>query len=80
MILPARNGKFLDEVLEIAKKNIYEKDDMVQKGTGWMLREAAKVHRGEVLGFLLEHKDAGRTLLMYATEKFPPNLRKEVLG
>ncbi|MFH0970997.1 MAG: DNA alkylation repair protein [Candidatus Micrarchaeota archaeon] len=76
MILPARRGKFLKDVLEIAKSNISEKDDMVQKGTGWMLREAAKLHQKEVFDFLMVHKDAGRTLLRYSTEKSPQSAGK----
>jgi 3-methyladenine DNA glycosylase AlkD len=79
LILPARHGKFLKDVLEIAEKNISDKDEMVQKGTGWLLREAAKLHEREVFEFLMKHKDAGRTLLRYATERFPLKLRKNVL-
>ncbi|MFH1258092.1 MAG: DNA alkylation repair protein [Candidatus Micrarchaeota archaeon] len=79
LILPARHGKFLKEVLEIAERNIYDKDDMVQKGTGWLLREAAKKHEDEVFAFLLKHKDAGRTLLRYAVERFPGKRKKAVL-
>lgn len=79
LILPARRGKFLPEILAIAGKLMYDPDPMVQKGTGWLLRECAKAHQEVVFEFLLKHKDAGRILLRYALEKFPKARRQKVL-
>lgn len=79
LIIPAKRGLFLREVLQIAKRNIYDPDEMVLKGTGWLLREAAKAHFQEVNAFLLRHKDAPRVLLRYATERFPARKREVVL-
>ncbi len=80
LIAPARRGKYLKEILKIAERNMYDADDLVQKGTGWLLREAAKSHQKQVFDFLLKHKSAGRVLLRYAVEKFPTSLRKKVLN
>ncbi len=78
-VLHGRRGKFLKETLKIAGKLMHDKEDLVQKGTGWTLREAAKAHEVEVFAFLLLHKDAGRTLLRYAVERFAENRKKKVL-
>lgn len=79
LIIPAKKGLFLREILAIAEKNMYDADEMVQKGTGWLLREAAKKNLSQINRFLLSHPGAGRTLLRYATEKFPPIMRKKAL-
>lgn len=41
LIIPARNGLFLNDILEIADILLLDKDDMVQKGYGWMLKAAS---------------------------------------
>ena len=45
-------------------------DDMVQKGTGWLLKTASEAHQDEVFNYLMQHKDyMPRTSLRYALEK-----------
>lgn len=81
LLAPARKGLFLQEALSIARSLIEDRDDLVQKGFGWMLREAATEHRGEVTAFLEE--EAGRmprTAFRYAIEKFPPDERKRLMA
>lgn len=47
-----------------------DSDKFVQKGLGWFLREAWKVHPQETEDFLLKWKDTcGRIIVQYATEK-----------
>ncbi len=41
LIIPARKGLFLNDILEIADILLLDKDDMVQKGYGWMLKAAS---------------------------------------
>lgn len=41
LIVPARKGLFLDDILEIADILLLDGDDMVQKGYGWMLKAAS---------------------------------------
>lgn len=80
LVVPAKKGLFKKDCLSIAKKLKLSKDDLVLKGTGWMLRECAKNHRKEVYNFLLKNKDSGRVMLRYAIEHFPQTMRKKVLS
>lgn len=80
LILPARKGLFLPEVFAIANILLTDKDDLVRKGYGWMLKEASKPHQQEVFEFVMANKkEMPRTSLRYAIEKFPPDLRAEAM-
>lgn len=80
LIIPARKGKFLDDIFEIATILLIDKDDMVQKGYGWMLKEASKPNQKEVFDFVIRHREVmPRTALRYAIEKMPPLLREEAM-
>jgi 3-methyladenine DNA glycosylase AlkD len=80
LVLPARRGHFLVDVLEIADKLLLDKDDLVQKGYGWMLKEASKKHQQEVFSYVMKHKSVmPRTALRYAIEKMPSELRREAM-
>ena len=81
LILPARKGKFLKDVFEIADILLLDKDDLVQKGYGWMLKEAGKTHQQEVFDYIMSHKDVmPRTALRYAIEKMPEDMRKRAMA
>jgi 3-methyladenine DNA glycosylase AlkD len=76
LIIPARNGKFLNDIFEIADILLSDKDDMVQKGYGWMLKAASQAHQKEVFNFIMSRKAAmPRTSLRYAIEKMPSELK-----
>ncbi|MDG6221882.1 MAG: DNA alkylation repair protein [Candidatus Bathyarchaeota archaeon] len=80
LILPARKGKFLEDIFEIAESLLQDKDDLVQKGYGWLLKEASKKHQKQVFEYVLKNKDKmPRTALRYAIEKMPPQLRKQAM-
>jgi 3-methyladenine DNA glycosylase AlkD len=80
LILPARKGLFLDDVFEIADKLLLDGDDLVQKGYGWMLKEASKQHQQQVFDYVVKNRSVmPRTALRYAIEKMPQNLRKEAM-
>ena len=80
LIIPARNGKYLDDIFYIADILLTSSDDMVQKGYGWMLKEASKTHRKEVYEFVLDRRQVmPRTALRYAIEKMPEEMRKEAM-
>lgn len=81
-ILHARRGKFLDEVYEISEALLADKtQDLVQKGNGWVLREAGKTDSDRLELFLLKHgPNIPRTTLRYAIEKFPKEKRAALLA
>ncbi|HMD67508.1 MAG TPA: DNA alkylation repair protein [Chitinivibrionales bacterium] len=80
LVLPARRGKFLEDIFEIAGILLTDGDDLVQKGYGWMLKEASKLHPKEVFDFIMERRTAmPRTALRYAIEKMPRSMRKKAM-
>jgi 3-methyladenine DNA glycosylase AlkD len=80
LVLPARKGLFLPDILEIADRLLSDRDDLVQKGYGWMLKEASKRHQEEIFAFVMQHrKEMSRTALRYAIEKMPPELKRQAM-
>ncbi|MDD4136999.1 MAG: DNA alkylation repair protein [Methanoregula sp.] len=76
LIVPAKHGKFLDESMEIAGLLLMDKDDMVQKGYGWLLKETSRKHTNEVFSYVMKNKRAmPRTALRYAIELMPKDLK-----
>ena len=76
LIVPARKGKFLNDIFEIADKLLVDKDDLVQKGYGWMLKVASQSHQEKVFDYVIKNKKIiPRTALRYAIEKMPEELR-----
>lgn len=72
LIIPARAGRFLEVILELADILLLDSDDMVQKGYGWMLKVASQRHQQEVFDYIMKNKARmPRTALRYAIEKMP---------
>ncbi|MCK9357302.1 MAG: DNA alkylation repair protein [Dehalococcoidia bacterium] len=80
LIIPARHGLFLNDVLAIADILLLDKDDLVQKGYGWMLKAASESHQQEVFAYVMRNKGTmPRTALRYAIEKMPPATRLQAM-
>ncbi|MBK8505374.1 MAG: DNA alkylation repair protein [Saprospiraceae bacterium] len=76
LIIPARKGMFLDDILSIADILLLDQDDMVQKGYGWMLKVASKLHEKAIFDYVIKHRTVmPRTALRYAIEKMPKDLK-----
>jgi 3-methyladenine DNA glycosylase AlkD len=73
--------EFMDAGYEIATDLLGDKEDLIHKAVGWMLREAGKVDRDRLEAYLLEKgPQTPRTTLRYAIEKFPKEDRKRLLA
>lgn len=76
LIIPARKGMFLDDILAIADILLTDGDDLVQKGYGWMLKAASEANRQAIFDYVMSKKAVmPRTALRYAIEKMPKELK-----
>lgn len=75
-----KRGEFLDKAFEISDILIGDKEDLVQKGYGWLLKEESRTHQKEVFEYIMKNRqEMPRTALRYAIEKMPKELRAEAM-
>jgi 3-methyladenine DNA glycosylase AlkD len=81
LIIPVRKGLFLETAFEIADSLLVDKDDLVQKGYGWMLKAASQTHKQEVFDYVMKNKAImPRTALRYAIEKMPKEMKVQAMS
>lgn len=71
---------YTEKTFEIALLLLKDKEDLIHKASGWMLREAGKKDMPALKNFLrINYNNIPRTCLRYAIEKFDEPLRKKWL-
>lgn len=71
----------LDDTFKISEMLLKDKEDLVHKATGWMLRFAGDKDRARLLGFLDQHAATmPRVALRYAIEKLDKTQREHYLS
>ena len=80
LIYSLRKKKYLKNAFSIADILLEDSDDLVQKGYGWMLKEASNVYQNEVYNFVNNNKEKmPRTALRYAIEKMPKEMKIQLI-
>jgi 3-methyladenine DNA glycosylase AlkD len=81
LIYGLRRDAHLNAAFATADLLLTDEDDLVQKGYGWMLKEASKRTPRPVFDYVMAHKEVmPRTALRYAIEKLEPHLRKQAMA
>jgi 3-methyladenine DNA glycosylase AlkD len=74
-----RQGDYA-ETLVLAERLLADREDLIHKAVGWMLREVGNREQAVELAFLDAHyTEMPRTMLRYAIEKFADDLRQSYL-
>ena len=74
-----RKGDY-DDTLRISRMLLSDKQDLIHKAAGWMLREVGKKHEPTLEAFLEKHAvRMPRTMLRYAIERFSPEKKRRFL-
>jgi 3-methyladenine DNA glycosylase AlkD len=81
LIRGARTKMFFPKIVKLSDSLLADKDDMVQKGLGWLLRETAKHDPKRAAPYLMKIRArAPRLVLRTACETLPATVRKRVLA
>ncbi len=71
----------VNDTLRIAEMLLTDREDLIHKAVGWMLREVGKRDQAVLEDFLKEHCQAmPRTMLRYAIERLPEKKRRTYMA
>ena len=80
LIASVRTGAALDIAYRVARDLHPDREDLIQKAVGWLLREAGKADARRLEQYLRDNGPAiPRTTVRYAIERFPTSTRRRLL-
>ena len=72
---------FFPQIVELSNMLLTDEEDMVQKGLGWLLREAAKYNARRTVPYLMKIRGrAPRLVLRTACETLPAKVKTRILA
>jgi 3-methyladenine DNA glycosylase AlkD len=81
LIQGTRRKMFLPQIIRLSNLLLEDKDDMVQKGLGWLLRETVKYNAPRAVPYLLQiRRHAPRLVLRTACETLAQAERRKILA
>lgn len=81
LIRNARAGRRFEDVERVTALLLGDREDMVQKGLGWLLREAGKANPAQTVPLLMKIREsAPRLVLRTACEKLSEETKRRVLA
>jgi 3-methyladenine DNA glycosylase AlkD len=81
LIQGVRQKMFFVELMRLTEILLADRDDMVQKGLGWLLRETVKFNARPAVRYLLKIRNRSpRLVLRTACETLPDKARKAILA
>jgi 3-methyladenine DNA glycosylase AlkD len=81
LIPSARQGRALDVAYDVANRLHPDRNDLIHKAVGWLLREAGKADEARLERYLRTHgASMPRTTVRYAIERFSPARRRQLLA
>jgi 3-methyladenine DNA glycosylase AlkD len=77
----AKSGEFTEEVIHICENLIWDKEDIVQKGVGWALKDNLRSTPDRILPYIkdLRRRGVASTITLYAIRDLKGSKRREVL-
>lgn len=79
-IYPAKRNIYVDDQFDVALLLLEDREDLVQKGYGWMLKVLSTSRLNDVFQFVQTYKSRmPRTALRYAIENMPSELKIEAM-
>jgi 3-methyladenine DNA glycosylase AlkD len=81
LIHGTRQGKFWPQIMRLSNSLLPDKDDMVQKGLDWLLRETGKANSARTIRYLVKIRaSAPRLVMRTGCETLSPHDRARILG
>ncbi len=81
LVKAARAGELHDAAFDICDRMAEDRDDMVEKAVGWLLKEISRTAPKAVVAYLLDNIERlSRTTVRYACEKLPKARRNRVMS